>query len=123
MKEILILASGPVLVKEAIVLRDCYFSIAGNKVNPFRDAWRRPRRIDRALEDHMSAASMNHAACEKCSFFDLHMAGQAAPKDGEKLGLCRYNPPVTQPSAEAHGLWPKVSNDDWCGHYEPETKH
>ncbi|UPG74220.1 hypothetical protein MVG78_08910 [Roseomonas gilardii subsp. gilardii] len=51
------------------------------------------------------------------------MPHQSAPKEGEKLGLCRYNPPVTQPSAEAHGLWPKVSNDDWCGHYEPETKH
>lgn len=89
-----------------------------------RNAWRGPRRIDRNLEGpKMSAASMNHAACEKCSFFDLHMPHQTAPKEGEKLGLCRYNPPVTQPSAEAHGLWPKVSNDDWCGHYEPETRH
>jgi hypothetical protein len=36
-------------------------------------------------------------------------------------GLCRFNPPVTQPSAEAHGLWPVVSAEDWCGHYSQDA--
>lgn len=53
------------------------------------------------------------AACAKCTFFD---ASQGA---GEGLGLCRFNPPVTQPSPEAHGLWPVVAGQDWCGHYQP----
>ena len=55
------------------------------------------------------------AACSKCAFFD------ASPASDQDLGLCRYNPPVSQPSADAHGLWPKVSNGDWCGHYEPQS--
>jgi hypothetical protein len=36
-------------------------------------------------------------------------------------GLCRFNPPVTQPSAEAHGLWPVVGATDWCGHFSVDT--
>ena len=52
------------------------------------------------------------AACTKCTFFELRTAA------GSDLGLCRYNPPVTQPSADAHGLWPVVAAKDWCGHYE-----
>ncbi len=53
------------------------------------------------------------AACGKCAFFDASRAS------GENLGLCRYNPPVSQPSADAHGLWPMVAGGDWCGHYQP----
>ena len=64
----------------------------------------------------MSASTHGDAACQRCSFFDD--AGASAA-----LGLCRFNPPVSQPNADAHGLWPKVSNDDWCGHYKPEATH
>ena len=56
-----------------------------------------------------------HAHCDSCKFFDEHKVN-GAQASGEE-GLCRYNPPVTQPSAEAHGLWPVVSSDDWCGHF------
>ncbi len=58
------------------------------------------------------------AACTRCTFFDDH-AAQASAASGQDLGLCRYNPPVSQPSSEVHGLWPVVSGADWCGHYEP----
>ena len=76
--------------------------------------------ILRSIANHrreipMSASTHNDAACQKCSFFD-----GASSAD---LGLCRFNPPVSQPTADAHGLWPQVSNADWCGHYEPEPPH
>ena len=54
------------------------------------------------------------AACSKCTFFDASMGS------AQDLGLCRYNPPVSQPSPDAHGLWPKVAGGDWCGHYQPQ---
>ncbi len=38
-------------------------------------------------------------------------------KPGADDRLCRFNPPVTQPSPDAHGLWPVVSGLDWCGHF------
>ncbi len=53
------------------------------------------------------------AACAKCKFFDTEATG------GD-LGLCRYNPPISQPSADSAGVWPKVEASDWCGHFEPE---
>ena len=37
-------------------------------------------------------------------------------------GLCRFNPPVSQPAPEAHGLWPVVGKEDWCGHYSTESQ-
>ena len=59
------------------------------------------------------------ATCGHCTFFDDHAAQAGAAKaGGQDLGLCRYNPPVSQPSSEAHGLWPVVAEADWCGHYE-----
>lgn len=58
---------------------------------------------------------MNHGSCNNCTFFDDHAKAQAAAQaDG---GLCRYNPPVTQPGPTEHGLWPIVSGSDWCGHF------
>jgi len=54
------------------------------------------------------------AACAKCKFFDAQASGQ-------DLGLCRFNPPISQPSAEAAGVWPKVEANDWCGHFEAEA--
>ncbi len=55
-------------------------------------------------------------SCGACAFFDEH---DAAPSGHE--GLCRFNPPVSQPTAEAHGLWPVVTEKDWCGHFAPEA--
>lgn len=54
------------------------------------------------------------AACAKCTFFDV---GASA---GPDLGLCRYNPPISQPGPNDHGLWPVVAGKDWCGHYQPK---
>lgn len=64
----------------------------------------------------MSFAATPDVACTKCKFFDNH-----ADKPRGDEGLCRYNPPVTQPSAEAHGLWPVVSGSDWCGHFSRDS--
>lgn len=62
---------------------------------------------------------MNHSHCGACAFFDHHNASSAqSSQDG---GLCRFNPPVTQPGPDVHGLWPVVSERDWCGHFAPET--
>ena len=59
------------------------------------------------------------SACGNCAFFDGHHAnGGTQSQDG---GLCRFNPPVSQPAPDAHGLWPVVSEQDWCGHFAPET--
>jgi hypothetical protein len=60
----------------------------------------------------MSLAQTQDVACTKCKFFDDHQITA-----GSTEGLCRFNPPVTQPSAEAHGLWPVVGAEDWCGHF------
>lgn len=64
----------------------------------------------------MSFADATHAACTKCKFFDNHSAMAEADE-----GLCRFNPPVSQPSPEAHGLWPVVSSQDWCGHFSQDA--
>ena len=64
----------------------------------------------------MSFAQTSDVACTKCKFFDDHAAQPQADD-----GLCRFNPPVTQPSPEAHGLWPVVSRKDWCGHFSVDT--
>ena len=44
-----------------------------------------------------------------------------APSRRQDGGLCRFNPPVSQPGPDAHGLWPVVSERDWCGHFATET--
>lgn len=61
----------------------------------------------------------NTAACKACSFYEDHIvnAGAAA----EDAGLCRFNPPVSQPDANARGLWPVVSANDWCGQFDDES--
>ncbi len=58
-------------------------------------------------------------ACTKCRFYDDHH-GNGGPTVDE-AGLCRFNPPVSQPDAKSHGLWPVVGSDDWCGHFTPGT--
>lgn len=53
--------------------------------------------------------------CNSCVYFDDHAANdRPAPPDA---GLCRFNPPVSQPGPDAHGLWPVVKAEDWCGHH------
>ena len=56
-----------------------------------------------------------NAHCMSCVFFDDHVVNSG--KQVPDAGLCRYNPPVSQPGPDAHGLWPVVKNEDWCGHY------
>lgn len=64
-------------------------------------------------------AQTSSAHCETCRFFDDHKVnGGSAMSDA---GLCRFNPPVSQPDAQAHGLWPVVASQDWCGHFTPEA--
>lgn len=59
-------------------------------------------------------------ACTKCRYFDDHASnGGSTGSATQDAGLCRFNPPVNQPDAERHGLWPVVSNKDWCGHFTP----
>lgn len=67
---------------------------------------------------HVESVGSSSATCDHCQFFDDHHANGQTP--GADAGLCRFNPPVTQPQASGHGLWPVVSNRDWCGHYQPE---
>ena len=59
----------------------------------------------------MALTTAGVAACAKCKFFDSEATG-------EQLGLCRYNPPISQPSGDQAGVWPKVEANDWCGHFE-----
>ncbi|PAX09453.1 hypothetical protein [Sphingomonas lenta] len=62
----------------------------------------------------MALTTAGVAACGKCRYFD-----QASTEShGASLGLCRYNPPISQPTQDSHGVWPKVEASDWCGHYE-----
>lgn len=59
---------------------------------------------------------VTEASCSKCTFFDV-TSGHGARSVLDD-GLCRFNPPVSQPGPDEHGLWPIVSTTDWCGHYE-----
>ncbi|GJD35356.1 hypothetical protein [Methylobacterium aerolatum] len=61
---------------------------------------------------------MADAHCESCKFFDEHKSNGAAAQGD--AGLCRFNPPVSQPAPESKGLWPVVSSSDWCGHFTAE---
>lgn len=64
-------------------------------------------------------AISGNAACESCRYFDDHKVNGGTSHDGS--GLCRFNPPVTQPNPDGHGLWPVVETRDWCGHYTSST--
>lgn len=57
-------------------------------------------------------------SCADCAHYDSHTnSGKVATDDG----LCRYNPPVSQPGPEVHGLWPVVTKSDWCAHFASEA--
>lgn len=57
------------------------------------------------------------SACNACVFFDDHHGNGASAQAVNDAGLCRFNPPVSQPDANQRGLWPVVASDDWCGHF------
>lgn len=59
-------------------------------------------------------------ACESCTYYDQKHSN-AGKATAENAGLCRYNPPVTQTSPDAEGLWPVVKKEDWCGHYASQS--
>ena len=56
--------------------------------------------------------------CKVCAFYEDHIGNS---HDVENAGLCRSNPPVSQPEADQRGLWPVVSADDWCGRFEAQA--
>lgn len=57
--------------------------------------------------------------CESCTYFDEHQTNSGKLASAAE-GLCRFNPPVSQPGPDAHGLWPVVGEKDWCGHFSAE---
>ncbi|MGB3387565.1 MAG: hypothetical protein WBA88_06230 [Pseudaminobacter sp.] len=59
---------------------------------------------------------MTTCACGNCQFFDKQNSTAVKQKDPGS-GICRYNPPLPQPDAQAHGVWPVVGKKDWCGHF------
>jgi len=63
---------------------------------------------------------MSANACNACTFFEDHIANSGKTLEG--AGLCRFNPPVSQPEADSRGLWPVVKENDWCGHFEVESE-
>ena len=65
----------------------------------------------------MNGSSTAH--CDSCRFYDDHKSNSAATSANS--GLCRFNPPVSQPNPDGRGLWPVVGASDWCGHYTPTT--
>jgi hypothetical protein len=61
---------------------------------------------------------MANATCQSCKFFDDHKSNSAQAQND--AGLCRFNPPVSQPGPDTKGLWPVVATEDWCGHFSAE---
>ena len=69
----------------------------------------------------MASSTVTGNACASCVFFDDHL-GNTADVSGD-AGLCRYNPPVSQPEPNSRGLWPVVTSNDWCGHFTAPRGH
>lgn len=63
---------------------------------------------------------MDSLSCRECTFFEDHVVNHG--KTDDDAGLCRFSPPIAQPKPDAPGLWPVVSAEDWCGHFEKEEK-
>jgi hypothetical protein len=61
-----------------------------------------------------------NTTCNVCAFYESHAANDG--KASENAGLCRFNPPMTQPEPNARGLWPVVTSSDWCGHFSSDRK-
>lgn len=64
-------------------------------------------------------ATTGSANCQSCRFYDEHKKNAGAAATDE--GLCRFNPPVSQPDPQGHGLWPVVAGQDWCGHFAADV--
>jgi len=61
-----------------------------------------------------------NTSCTNCVFFEEHVVnGGRTPTEA---GLCRFNPPVSQPGSDARGLWPVVNATDWCGHFTAQRQ-
>ncbi|ARO13574.1 hypothetical protein BVG79_00214 [Ketogulonicigenium robustum] len=58
---------------------------------------------------------MAHSNCNACAFYEDHAANSDSKL--QNAGLCRANPPISQPAAETRGFWPVVSANDWCGKF------
>ncbi len=63
-------------------------------------------------------AGTANAACESCRFFDDHKLNGANAQGDE--GLCRFNPPVSQPAPESTGRWPGGAATEWGAHFTAE---
>lgn len=59
---------------------------------------------------------MTTCACGNCQFFD-NQSKAAAKRVKDDSGLCRYDPPTPHSPTDAHGVWPIVAKNDWCGHF------
>ena len=59
---------------------------------------------------------MTTCTCGNCLFF-VNQSKAAAQQKETDTGLCRYNVPMPQSSANGHGVWPVVEKKDWCGHF------
>lgn len=57
-------------------------------------------------------------SCKECAYYEDHVAN--TNREIQDGGLCRFNPPVSQPAADDRGLWPVVNSSDWCGHFSSE---
>jgi hypothetical protein len=57
--------------------------------------------------------------CASCTYYEGGHTNDGRSSNGE--GLCRYNPPVSQPGPDSHGLWPVVGQSDWCGHHSTQA--
>ncbi len=64
---------------------------------------------------------MTTCACANCQFM-VHNSQQKAKRAGEALGQCRYNPPLANAEGNAHGNWPLVAAQDWCGHFAAKVE-
>lgn len=57
---------------------------------------------------------MHMDRCETCIFYDpLH--------ERSPVGYCRVKPPVYDVKTGS-GVWPEVSENDWCGIYQMKTE-
>lgn len=53
---------------------------------------------------------MSDKQCGNCMYFDTSTVSNR----DDSRATCRIQPPVADAKTE-HGVWPKVSWEDWCG--------
>ena len=58
--------------------------------------------------------------CKDCVFWDGVYAPD--PKTGERDGHCHAHPPVPQIAVTTKAVFPRVSENAWCGEFQPEPK-